>query len=103
VPLGTPEDAVSDIVVENDRISFRTTAVGVPHLIKVSYFPNWIAEGADGPWHAAPSLMVVVPTSEEVVLEFQDTWAETGGRVGTLVGVVGLAGVGVWGLRRRKS
>jgi hypothetical protein len=103
VPLGTPEDAVSDIVVENDRISFRTTAVGLPHLIKVSYFPNWVAEGADGPWHAAPSLMVVVPTSEEVVLEFQDTWAETGGRVGTLVGVVGLAGVGVWGLRRRKS
>jgi len=25
------------------RISFHTTAVGVPHLVKVSYFPNWRA------------------------------------------------------------
>jgi hypothetical protein len=103
VPLDTPADAVSDIVVENDRISFTTTAVGVPHMIKVSYFPNWTAEGAEGPWHAAPSLMVVVPTSEHVVLEFQDTWAETGGKVGTLLGVAALVAVGVWSLRRRRA
>jgi hypothetical protein len=100
VPLGTPEDAVSDIVVENHRISFSTTAIGVPHLVKVSYFPNWVAQGAEGPWHATPSLMVVVPTSEDVVLEFQDTWAETGGKIATLLGIVGLVGVVVWSRRR---
>lgn len=103
VALDTPEDAVSDIVVENHRITFTTTAVGVPHLIKVSYFPNWTAEGADGPWRAAPSLMVVVPTEEQVVLEFQDTWAESGGKIASLVGVVGLIGVSGWGLRRRRD
>jgi hypothetical protein len=100
VPLGTPENAVSDIVVENHRISFSTTAIGVPHLVKVSYFPNWVAQGAEGPWHATPSLMVVVPTSEDVVLEFQDTWAETGGKIATLLGILGLVGVVVWGRRR---
>jgi hypothetical protein len=100
--LDTPADAVSDIEVDNHRISFTTAAVGVPHLIKVSYFPNWTAQGADGPWRATPSLMVVVPTSEQVVLEFQDTWAETGGKIGSLVGVVALIGVGVWGVRRRQ-
>jgi hypothetical protein len=94
---------VSDIVVENDRISFTTSAIGVPHMIKVSYFPNWTAEGAQGPWHAAPSLMVVVPTSEHVVLEFRDTWAEFGGKIGTLLGVVALVVVGVWGVRRRQA
>jgi hypothetical protein len=103
VPLDTPADAVSDIEVDNDRISFTTTAIGVPHMIKVSYFPNWTAEGAEGPWHAAPSLMVVVPTSEHVVLEFQDTWAESGGKIGTLLGVAALVAVGVWGLRRRQA
>jgi hypothetical protein len=75
----------------------------MPHLVKVSYFPNWTATGADGPWRATPSLMVVVPTSEEVVLQFEDTWAETGGKVATLVGVLGLVGVGLWGVRRRQA
>ncbi len=103
VALGTPADAVSDIVLENDRISFTTSAVGIPHLVKVSYFPNWVAEGADGPWRAAPSLMVVVPTDEDVTIEFQDTWAETGGKVGTLIGLVGLVGVAIWGVRRRQA
>jgi hypothetical protein len=103
VALDAPADAVSDIVVDNHRISFTTTAVGLPHLIKVSYFPNWAAEGAEGPWRASPSLMVVVPTSEQVVLEFQDTWAETGGKFVSLIGLVGLAGVGVWTVRRRQT
>ncbi|MGH8948609.1 MAG: hypothetical protein ACRDXF_07090, partial [Acidimicrobiia bacterium] len=103
VALDVPADAVSDVVVENHKISFTTTAVGMPHLVKVSYFPNWTATGADGPWRATPSLMVVVPTSEEVVLEFKDTWAETGGKIATLVGVLGLVGVGIWGVRRRQT
>ncbi|HLF43895.1 MAG TPA: hypothetical protein VJA46_10280 [Acidimicrobiia bacterium] len=100
--LQVPADAVSDVVVEDHRISFHTTAVGVPHLVKVSYFPNWTAEGADGPWRAAPSLMVVVPTSEEVTLEFRDTWAESGGLILSGVGIVVLLGVGVAAVRRRK-
>ncbi len=101
IPLETTPDAVSDVVVEDHRISFTTTAVGEPHLIKVSYFPNWEAQGADGPWRAAPSLMVVVPTSEQVVIEFNDTWAENGGKIATVMGVVLLVGALVW--RRRSS
>lgn len=104
VELEVPAEAVSDIVVDDHRISFSTEAVGVPHLVKVSYFPNWQATGADGPWRASPSLMVVVPTEEDVVIEFEDTWAETGGKVLTLGGLGALAvlgGVLVW--RRRVS
>jgi hypothetical protein len=100
VQLDVPADAVSDIVIENHRISFNTTAVGIPHLVKVSYFPNWSARGADGPWRATPSLMVVVPTAEQVVLEFEDTWAENGGKIATAVGVVVLLGALLWGRRR---
>jgi hypothetical protein len=101
-PLQVPADAVSEVVVEDHRISFHTTAVGVPHLVKVSYFPNWTAEGADGPWRAAPSLMVVVPTSDEVTLEFRDTWAETGGLILSVAGIVVLLGVGIAAVRRRR-
>ena len=92
---------VSDIVLEPHRISFSTEAVGVPHLVKVSYFPNWTATGADGPWRASPSLMVVVPTQEDVVIEFTDTWAESGGKLLSLGGVGALIAVGVLYRRRR--
>ena len=84
LPVDTTGAAVSDIVVEDHSISFTTNAVGVPHLVKTSYFPNWAATGADGPYRAAPSLMVVVPTQEQVSLEFAPTWTENLGMVLTI-------------------
>ncbi|MDX1690545.1 MAG: hypothetical protein R3290_05945 [Acidimicrobiia bacterium] len=92
--------SVSDVVLDDHRISFSTTAVGVPHLVKVSAFPNWQADGAEGPYRAAPSLMVVVPTREDVVIEFRDTWAEN---LGMLLTVGGLGYLGWWAWRRRRS
>ncbi|MEA3502242.1 MAG: hypothetical protein U9R47_05655 [Actinomycetota bacterium] len=94
---------VSDVVSEDHRISFTTTAVGVPHLVKVSYFPNWTADGAAGPFRAAPSLMIVVPTEEHVVLEFRNTSAENLGMALTLVAFVGLAAYGYRRHRLRSS
>jgi hypothetical protein len=98
-PLDTGDAVVSDVVLEDHRISFHTTAVGVPHLVKVSYFPNWTATGADGPYRATPSLMVVVPTQEDVVIEFVDTWPETAGKLITAASLVVLV---LWGVRRRR-
>ncbi len=92
---------VSDVVLEDHRISFTTTAVGVPHLVKVSHFPNWVALGAEGPWRAAPSLMLVVPTQEQVVLEFRNTWVESVGMAMTVITLLTLAGAGYWSRRRR--
>ena len=91
VVLPNREGSVSDIVVEDHRISFATEAVGVPHLVKVSYFPNWKAAGAEGPYLVAPSLMLVVPTESEVVIEFQNTWAEWFGWALTLGGIAALS------------
>jgi hypothetical protein len=91
---------VTNVVLEDHRISFTTTAVGVPHMVKVSYFPNWQVEGAEGPYRAAPSLMVVVPTEENVVLEFRNTSAENIGIALTVLALGGLAGYAY--LRRRE-
>ena len=41
-----------------------------PVLVKVSYFPNWEVDGAEGPYRIAPNMMVVVPTENEVRLHF---------------------------------
>ena len=81
-PAISTEANVTDIVLGEDRISFRTDAIGVPHLVKVSYFPNWQAEGADGPYHSGPSFMVVVPTA---VGGNPDFWQHHGGERGLVV------------------
>jgi hypothetical protein len=78
------DGTVSNVVLDHDRISFDTTAVGVPHLVKVSYFPNWRTRGALGPFRAAPSLMIVVPTEEHVEIGFSNTRAEIAGNTLTL-------------------
>lgn len=71
-PERRPEPAVTVSAIEagTDTISFEVDQVGTPVLVKASYFPNWRAEGAEGPYRVAPNLMVVVPTSERVELRY---------------------------------
>ena len=85
-----------------DSISFRVSRTGVPVLVKTSFFPNWEAHGADGPWRATPNFMVVVPTSKEVTLEYGTTNAEMLGRLGTVAGIVGVGAL-IWWDRRLKK
>jgi hypothetical protein len=79
-------------------IRFTTDAIGQPHWIKTSYFPNWKVDGAEGPFEGAPSLMFVVPTEETVTLTYSRTWAEW---LGLLLTLSALAVVIARPLRRR--
>ncbi|MDK1010359.1 MAG: hypothetical protein QGM48_04670 [Actinomycetota bacterium] len=88
---------------EDYEVSFTTTAIGVPHLVKVSYFPNWTVEGAEGVYRVAPSLMLVVPTQAEVTLQFKNRWVENLGMALTAATLLGLAAYGVVVHRRRKK
>lgn len=102
IPITTDSRVeVSDVVLEDHRVAFTTTGVGLPHLIKVSYFPNWTAYGAEGPWRATPAFMVVVPTGSEVELRFENTWVERVGAGLTVAGVIALVIWLVTGARRR--
>ena len=93
-----PKVAVSNITTTESSVEFDVSRTGVPVMVKTSYYPNWEAEGADGPWRATPNFMVVVPTSKHVKLTFATSSAEWAGRVLTLVGLVGLGGLVWWGL-----
>ena len=89
---------------EDHTVRFTTDAVGVPHLVKVSYFPNWQSDGAEGVYRVAPSLMLVVPTQNDVELEFARTWVETVGMALTVLAVVGLGAYGVSrSVKRRRA
>jgi hypothetical protein len=92
---------VTDISEDADKISFHVDEVGVPVVVKASYFPNWEVDGADGPYRLAPNLMVVVPTDHDVTLTYGLTPVDWLGRVVTLLGVAGLILLACWKGARR--
>ena len=81
---------VTAVAQTDSSISFHVSRVGTPVLVKVSYFPNWSASGADGPWRVTPNLMVVVPTSHDVTLTYGRSTANDLGQLATLLGLVAL-------------
>lgn len=81
---------VSKIRTSNSMISFNVGRIGSPVVVNVPYFPNWKATGATGPYYASPNMMVVVPTSHHVVVSYQTTTSNWIGRVGSIVGLLGL-------------
>jgi len=91
-PTVKPEDtvSVSNTSTSTDTIEFDVSQPGVPVLVKASYFPNWKADGADGPYRVSPNLMVVVPTGKHVKLHYGYTGVDVLGYGLSLLGVVGL-------------
>ena len=79
---------VSGVRMEDERISFDVSQVGTPMLVKVSYFPNWRADGARGPWRVSPNQMVVVPTASTVTLRYGRSLWDGVGLVVSLAGLV---------------
>ena len=104
-PAVVPEPAtvVSGVTQTDNSISFHVDRVGTPVEVKVSYFPNWQATGADGPWRVAPNLMVVVPTSHDVTLHYGKSPADTAGELISLVALVAAVVLAVTGRRTRRA
>ena len=85
--VALPPVQISNTVLEDEAISFKVDKVGVPVLVRMSYFPNWKAHGAQGPFRVAPNLMVVIPTENEVRLHYGYTTVDFFSYFLTLVGV----------------
>jgi len=75
-------------VVEEEKISFDTTCVGKPHLIKISYFPNWKVKGADKIYLVSPTFMMVFPEKEHVELYYGKTFSDILGTILTFSGII---------------
>jgi hypothetical protein len=52
-------------------LSFSVDKIGVPVLVKMSYFPNFVATGADGPYRLSDNMMVVIPRQKNVTLQYK--------------------------------
>jgi hypothetical protein len=98
-----PAASVSHIRQQDDRISFDVDRIGTPVLVKTSYFPNWKASGAKGPWRVTPNQMVVVPTSKHVSLHYGYSHADLAGIALTGLGLAAAVAFAVFERRRRKA
>jgi hypothetical protein len=96
-PVALPPVEVSDVVMDEQDISFHVDQVGVPVLVKVSYFPNWTAHGAEGPYRIAPNMMVVIPTSNDVRLTFDRSTSDLFFYALTGIGILLLIASRIWG------
>ena len=67
---------ITNLNIDNEQITFTTNKVNYPHLIKVSYFPNWQIKEGYGPYRVSPSFIAVVPTSSDVKLVFETGFYE---------------------------
>ena len=90
---------VSRVVMGDQSISFHVSRIGVPLLVKISYYPRWHANGALGPYRVSPNLMVVVPTSHNVALVYGSSPSVWWGNFVTDLTVLAMV-VALWRRRR---
>jgi hypothetical protein len=110
VPIGDPnpprrrtaKTRVTKVHEGDNAVSFHVSKVGTPILVKVSYFPNWQASGATGPYRVTPNLMVVVPTAHNVTLHYGASPADRVGQSLSVLGLIALVAVMVMGWVRSR-
>jgi hypothetical protein len=74
--------------VNNEEIVFKTNCVGKPHIIRISYFPNWKVDGASRIYMVSPSFMLLFPEKQEVRVWYGSIFVDY---LGDLLTIAGLA------------
>jgi hypothetical protein len=95
-----PKAKVSNVHMTDSTISFDVDRVGTPIEVRTSFFPNWQASGATGPYRVSPNQMVVVPTSKHVELSYGTTNVD---RLAWLLTFIGLGLVGLIAVREERA
>ena len=78
---------VSGVEIEQQSVEFDVSQIGVPVLVRVSYFPNWSVDGAEGPYRVGPNQMVVIPTDTHVRLHYDRSTTDLMFYVLTAIGI----------------
>jgi hypothetical protein len=86
-PVALPQVNITNYSHTQESVSFTVDKVGVPVLVRVSYFPNWTVSGAKGPYRAAPNMMVVIPTEKNVQLKYSTTGIDKLAYLLTFIGI----------------
>jgi len=86
-PISQKASTIKEII-RPQEIIFTSPHKDRPHLVRVSYHPNWRVEGADRIYLASPSFMLVYPTQERVRLYFGQSLPNYIGWVCSFIGLL---------------
>ncbi len=74
--------------IKEESIEFTTNCINKPHIIRISYFPNWKVKGADKVYLVSPSFMLVYPKQESVKLYYGKTFIDVISYILTISGIL---------------
>ena len=100
LPIDSRNCSISDEVISDNKIQFSTTGIGLPHIIKIGYFPNWKVRGAEKVYMVTPGFLMVYPTQAHVTLYYGNTMPDIAGKL--LSGIAFMMFLGI-SLKRAKS
>jgi hypothetical protein len=86
-PVALAPVTITNAHLYDQSLEFDVDQIGVPVLVKVSYFPNWKVSGGDGPYRVGPNMMVVIPTSTHVEMTFGRSGTDYATILATLAGI----------------
>ena len=88
VSISSNNARVLEEEISNNSIKFRTNGIGLPHIIKCTYFPNWKAKGAKRVYMVTPCFMLVYPEHEEVELYYGYVLSDKAGMALSFLGCI---------------
>jgi len=65
IPIDASKCSVQEHI-DYQQIEIETDCIGKPHIVKMSYHPNWQVEGADRIYLVSPSFMLIYPNQSHV-------------------------------------
>jgi len=86
--IPTNQDCNIQEYVSNEEVTFTTTCLEKPHIIRISYHPNWQVDGADKIYLVSPSFMLVFPKEQEVRLWYGYSWIDILSYAATFIVIV---------------
>lgn len=80
--------SVTVVRMEKERLVFETSAIGQPHLIRMSYHPRWQSLGGEDIYLTEPAFMLIIPKQSHVELIYANTASNYLGWAFSLIGLV---------------
>lgn len=93
-----------DLIEATDYvIEFKTSKPGIPHIVKSTWYPNWLAKTGEEVYMVTPCFMMVIPNGEHVRLQYSRTATDMAGISISAAGLILLLALSSRRLLNRRS
>lgn len=90
-PAQTGSGEVRILRMDRERLVFETSAVGRPHIVRMTYHPKWKSLTGEPIFLTEPAFMLIVPGQSRVELRYESIGPDLIGAGLTLLGIAGIA------------